>query len=112
MTTRATLSTEQNTLKLSGILDYESVLAIDAQGRDWLRTSAPQDCSVDLSMVTYSNSVGIALLLGWLRIAREHKKNLKIFPLPQNIKALAKVSGLDEILKDEQLDGREMSLDG
>lgn len=102
MTACAAISIEQGRLRLSGILDHESVLAIDAQGKEWLRTLAPQDCSLDLGSVSYSNSAGIALLLGWLRLAREYKKNLEILPLPQNIQALVKVSGLEGLLRHKQ----------
>ena len=98
MSSPIAVSIENNKLILSGVLDYESVLAVDAQGREWLSTSAEQDCCLDLSLVTYSSSAGIALLLGWLRTARKHKKNLRILPLPKNLLALTKVSGLDDLL--------------
>lgn len=99
MSSPIAVSIEKNKLTLSGVLDYESVLSVDVQGREWLSTSATQDCCLDLSLVTYSSSAGIALLLGWLRTARKQKKNLRILPLPKNILALAKVSGLDDLLK-------------
>lgn len=97
MSSSIAVSIEKNKLTLSGVLDYESVLTVDAQGREWLSTSAAQDCCLDLSLVTYSSSAGVALLLGWLRAARKEKKILRILPLPKNILALAKVSGLDNL---------------
>lgn len=97
MSSGIVVSIEENKLTLSGVLDYESVLAVDVQGREWLSTSSAHDCCLDLGLVTYSSSAGIALLLGWLRIARKHKKNLRILPLPKNILSLAKVSGLDAL---------------
>lgn len=99
MDSRIAVSIEKNKLTLSGVLDHESVLAVDVQGREWLSTSAAQDCCLDLSLVTYSSSAGVALLLGWLRTARKEKKNLRILPLPKNISALAKVGGLDNLFE-------------
>jgi phospholipid transport system transporter-binding protein len=99
MSSRVAASIEKNTLTLSGVLDYDSVLSVDAQGREWLNTSAAQNCCLDLSLVTYSSSAGIALLLGWLRVARKQNKNLRILPLPKNIVALAKVGGLSDLFE-------------
>ena len=99
MSSHIAVSIEKNKLTLSGVLDYESVLTVDAQGREWLSNFAAQDCCLDLSLVTYSSSAGVALLLGWLRAARKEKKNLRILPLPKNILALARVNGLDDLLK-------------
>lgn len=90
-----------NVLTLSGVLDHQSVLDASPQGQLWLGTSATQECYLDLGLVTYSNSAGIALLLSWLRTARKYKKNLRIISLPDNISALAQVSGLDELLKQQ-----------
>lgn len=86
-------------LTLSGVLDHKSVLDAIQQGQLWLRTSTTPDCYLDLGLVTYSNSAGIALLLDWLRTARRYKKNLRIISLPDNILTLAQVSGLGELLK-------------
>ena len=98
MTPRATVSINGNTLTLSGVLDYESVLDVDMQGQQWLEGSAPAECILDLEMVTYSSSVGIAVLLGWLRVAQQQQKILHIQQLPATMTALAKVGGLDELL--------------
>lgn len=87
-----------DTLALSGILDYDTVCSVDKQGQQWLLADAPANCNLDLSLVSYSSSAGIALLLGWLRVARKQKKNLHIKNLPVSMAALAKVGGLDNVL--------------
>lgn len=87
-----------DTLSLSGVLDYGTVCALDSQGQQWLKGAAPHECKIDLSGVTYSSSVGLALLLGWLRLAGKQNKKLHILHLPTTLVALAKVGGLDAVL--------------
>ncbi len=98
MTARATININGDTLTLSGVLDYESVLDVDMLVQNWIRDAAPSSCNLDLSLVTYSSSVGVALLLGWLRVAQQKQKNLRFQQLPATMAALAKVGGLDELL--------------
>ena len=95
--TRATLTTEGNKLALSGVLDFESVPDLDTQGAQWL-ASAPAQCELDLGAVSYSSSVGIALVLGWLRAAQQSNKTLAITNMPADMLALARVGGLDQLL--------------
>lgn len=95
MDTRITIDIKKNKLTLAGILDFESVLAVDVLGQEWLGSLTVQDCYVDLQSITYSNSAGIILLLSWLRCAHKNNRILKILSIPKNIMDLAKISGLD-----------------
>lgn len=101
MNAKINVSIDDNVLTLSGVLDHQSVLDVTEQGQLWLGTLAAQECYLDFGLVTYSNSAGLALLLSWLRAARKYKKNLRIISLPENISALAQVSGLNELLKQQ-----------
>jgi phospholipid transport system transporter-binding protein len=91
------VSIDGQTLKLSGVLDEHSVLSVDAQGKQWLIEQSPHDCEIDLSKITYSNSVGIALLLGWLRVAQAQGKQLCFSNPPQNLVAMAQLGGLETL---------------
>jgi phospholipid transport system transporter-binding protein len=95
MSSRAILSIDGNTLTLSGELDHESVLRIDVEGQQWLRSPAQVQCNIELNGVTYASSAGIALLLSWLRVAEQQQKTLHILRAPANLIALAKVGGLE-----------------
>jgi phospholipid transport system transporter-binding protein len=98
MAARATAEISGDTLALAGVLDFESVLALDAQGRSWLQGDAPSVCNINLGAVSYSSSVGIALLLGWQRVALQQRKTLHILQLPADMVALVRVGGLDDLL--------------
>jgi len=56
------------------------------------------DVVINLSGVTRSDSSGLALMVHWLREAKEKQINLKFEAIPEKLFALAKVSNLDEIL--------------
>lgn len=96
--TRAALAIDGATLSISGVLDFESVLDLDTKGDDWLARSAPPQCDLDLAGVTYSSSVGIALVLRWLRAAQAAGKVLSIKNIPADMRALARVGGLESVL--------------
>lgn len=98
MVTSASISIQGDTLTLSGVLDHESVLEVDQQGQQWLLESNTRECKLELGNITYSSSAGIALLLGWLRIAQQQQKNLHFLKAPANMIALAKVGGLEDLL--------------
>jgi phospholipid transport system transporter-binding protein len=98
MASRAAVSASGDTLALSGVLDYESVLDVEVEGRQWLQGAAPAQCKLDLAAVSYSSSAGVALLLGWLRVARQQRKSLQIQNMPADMAALVQVSGLADIL--------------
>ncbi len=98
MTTRASVSIDGDTLTLTGVLDHETVLAVDEPGRQWLLGSAPRECKLALGTITYSSSAGIALLLGWLRIAQQQQKTLQLLQVPASMIALANLGGLEDLL--------------
>ncbi len=96
--TSATLTIDGSKLSIAGALDFESVVEIDVRGRQWLAESAPAQCEIDLAAVTYCSSVGIALVLGWMRTASKASKSLSIKNIPADMLALARVNGLDGVL--------------
>lgn len=98
MATSASISINGDTLTLTGVLDHESVLEVDPQGQQWLLESHTSECKLDLGTITYSSSAGIALLLGWLRIAQEQQKTLRFLQVPASMIALANVGGLEDLL--------------
>ena len=53
---------------------------------------------IDLSHVERSDSAGLALLVECLRHARQSGKTIRFFNIPAQMLAIARVSGLDEVL--------------
>lgn len=74
-----------------------------ATAADLLKQSSPlftqpQSVGVDLSGVTHSDSAGLALLIEWLRLAKQRGVTLKYSGLPAQLRSLAAISEVEELL--------------
>lgn len=54
--------------------------------------------AIDLSSVSEADSSGLAVLLDWLRTARQQGREMRVEGLPAGLRALAELYGIDEIL--------------
>lgn len=54
--------------------------------------------TLDLSAVTRTDSAGLALLIEWMRQARQHQQSIIFSHVPAQLQAVAKVVGLDVLL--------------
>jgi phospholipid transport system transporter-binding protein len=52
----------------------------------------------DLSKVLSSNSAGIALLIEWMKYAKQHQKTITFERIPAQLQSIAAVSGVTSIL--------------
>ncbi len=96
--TAATLNPDGAALKVAGVLDFDTVVELLAQGREWIETAAPAQFTIDLSGVEYSSSAGLALLLEWLRVAEARQKRATLAGMPADMQALVRVGGLEPVL--------------
>lgn len=53
---------------------------------------------LDLSQVARSDSAGLALLVSWVRLARQQGKQLRFEQVPSQLLGMARVSGVDHLL--------------
>jgi phospholipid transport system transporter-binding protein len=89
--------------RVVGDLDYETVDRL-LQADDRLFLDAPPRVEVDLSAVRHTTSVGLALMLEWLRQARAKNIDIRFSHVPGQILGIARLSQLETIL---QLDDAE-----
>ena len=95
MSAGAQLALSGDCMRVSGELDFASVIPLKPQGDQWLRTEAPAACRLDLGGVTRSNSAATALLLAWLRTAAAAGKTLRVENAPAPLRALLHLVSLD-----------------
>jgi phospholipid transport system transporter-binding protein len=83
-------------LAIRGDLDFHSVTIIwDAI----LKLSpAPVPLDVDLANVHRSDSSGVALLVEWLRLARNRQQRIRFVNTPEQMRAIISVAELDNLL--------------
>jgi len=89
---------EAGELHLAGVLDYSTGPALRKEGQALIRASKDAALVVDCSAVEKSSSVGLALLLAFMRDAAQGGKSLSIRAMPQDMREIAEVSELTELL--------------
>ncbi|POA32350.1 MULTISPECIES: lipid asymmetry maintenance protein MlaB [unclassified Pseudomonas] len=89
---------EAGELMLSGVLDYRTGPALRKQGQALIKSSTASALVVDCSGVQKSSSVGLSLLLCFMRDAQAAGKALSIRALPDDMREIAQVSELTELL--------------
>lgn len=82
--------------KLSGRLDRLVGKELLTQGRRLIAASGKQ-WQVDLAEVNHSSSVGIALLLDWLRYAKRKNVKIEFLNVPQKMRQVMEFSGLKDV---------------
>lgn len=82
--------------RLNGRLDVDSAIELVDHVSELMDGS--HDCRIDLSGIEHSGSAGLALLIEWMKVARERDIVLHYVNMPSQMLAIARVSGLDAVL--------------
>nr|WP_218177227.1 STAS domain-containing protein [Pseudomonas gingeri] len=85
-------------MHLAGVLDYSTGPALRKQGQALIKASEALTLVVDCSAVEKSSSVGLALLLAFMRDAAQDGKSLSIRAMPLDMREIADVCELTELL--------------
>lgn len=98
MSVASITETGSGELILSGIIDFRSGPQLRENGQKVICASQAKDLLLDCAAVEKSSSVGISLLLAYMRDASAAGKTLALRGLPLDMRQIAHVSGLDEML--------------
>jgi phospholipid transport system transporter-binding protein len=90
------IATSPQQAQLSGCLDRVAGKELLEQGRRLIANSGGR-WQVDLSDVSHSSSVGIALLLDWLRYGKGKKTSIEFLHVPQKMRQVIEFSGLSAV---------------
>ncbi|WP_095144985.1 MULTISPECIES: lipid asymmetry maintenance protein MlaB [unclassified Pseudomonas] len=85
-------------LMLSGVLDYRTGPELRKQGQALIKSSTSPAVVLDCSGVEKSSSVGLSLLMAFMRDAAAGGKAVSVRALPDDMREIAQVSGLTGIL--------------
>ncbi len=99
MSQAAVSMSEPGVLRLTGVLDYTSGAALRAEGKALIAASRESRMTLDCAGVTHSSSVGLALLLSFMRDAEAAGKFWELRGLPQELREIAEVYDLGEVLR-------------
>jgi phospholipid transport system transporter-binding protein len=89
-------ATSANVHPVSGPLTFASVPDLYAASRAWF--AGGSDMVIDLAQVTQADSAGLALLIEWLRQARQAGAPLTFSNIPPQMLVLIRVNGLQDTL--------------
>ncbi len=90
----------KNRFAVVGDLRLDSVATLWEQSKGLFPTQAWVD--IDLGEVNRSDSAGVALLVEWLRQARSHGQEFRLFNIPTQMQAIIEVTDLEELLFSSQ----------
>ncbi|NLZ78813.1 MAG: STAS domain-containing protein [Gammaproteobacteria bacterium] len=85
-------------LYLTGVLDHTSGPALRDQGQALIRAASVATVQVNCAGVEKSSSVGLALLLAFMRDGQQYGKAIELTELPDDMRKIAQVCGLTDIL--------------
>ncbi|SFH07405.1 lipid asymmetry maintenance protein MlaB [Pseudomonas sp. NFACC45] len=89
---------ESGELLLSGVLDYRTGPELRKQGQALIGSAGAAELVIDCSAVQKSSSVGLSLLLCFVRDAEAAGKAWSIRGMPEDMREIAQVSELTELL--------------
>lgn len=86
---------ENGRLSLTGHLTVDVASSVLAMGRDGL---ARGDLLVDFSLVESVDSTAVGVLLAWARSAQSVGRSVRVVALPDDLRSLSKLYGVEEML--------------
>lgn len=86
--------------RVRGDLDFDAVPALWATSTAVLDAREPGDVLIDLAGVGRVDSAGLALVVEWLRWARERERRLRLANVPEKLAALARISELGPLVEE------------
>ncbi|MFJ4053455.1 MULTISPECIES: lipid asymmetry maintenance protein MlaB [Pseudomonas] len=89
---------EPGVLRLVGVLDYRSGPALRKQGKALIEASREPRLIIDCTAVEKSSSVGLSLLLAFIRDGQAGGKACEVRGMPDDMREIAEVYDLDEVL--------------
>jgi len=82
--------------RVLGVMHFSTVTALLRSGSEAIANG--RAAVIDLSGVKDSDSSGLALLIEWLSIARAERKGLRYENIPAQLRQLALLSDVEELL--------------
>jgi phospholipid transport system transporter-binding protein len=82
-----------------GALNFANARSARSEGLHALRTSSARDLEVDCGGIAHSDSAGLAVLLDWMAIMKREGRPLCFANLPAGLLAVARISGVEEMLR-------------
>lgn len=87
-------------MAVEGDMQVANAVSLRAQG-EALLASLNSPVTVDLQGATDVGSVGVSVVLSWMRKAEQLGKQLKVVNMPDKMRDVSRVSGLEQLLNSD-----------
>ena len=84
---------------VSGSVTFDNVVTLSRQGCEQISKFKEDKIVVDLADMQEKNAAGLALLLTWVRAAKQQKILLSFVHLSASLQSMVNTFGLTEVLK-------------
>ena len=91
------VTNEEITAYLSGEIDHHSAVELRRRIDESVLSGTPERLILDFSGVTFMDSSGIGLIMGRWRLMQDQGGHLLVQGVPQSLRKVMKVSGLDKL---------------
>lgn len=102
MAAQITYEKDKMSVRLEGDLDHHSAAIIRAGIDDAILVNRPRILALDFGAITFMDSSGIGLVMGRYRLMQSLGGEIVMQNLPDNIKKVMKLAGLDRLGKIEE----------
>lgn len=92
----ADIALENQTLLVSGDMHVSNVMGLYAKSLPLLSQRAVW--SFDFSRLQSSDSAGLALIVEWVKLAKQQQKTIQLQHLTHHLQSLARVAGLERVV--------------
>jgi phospholipid transport system transporter-binding protein len=82
-----------------GPLTFATARLAREAGLAALKTAGASQLEVDCSGITSADSAGMTVLLDWLAVAKRTRRSLHFANVPEQVKAIARISDVLELLE-------------
>jgi phospholipid transport system transporter-binding protein len=82
----------------SGELNYAAINSALWEQSKQLFDAMPDAIEINLSGITHSDSTGVAFLVAWTKLAVKKNKTIALSHIPEQMRAIIRVSGLENKL--------------
>lgn len=96
MSKTAELNYHQDTLFLSGELDFSNAMSLYEKGASFINQLP--ELQIDFSGLTSCNSAVLALMIEWIKFAKSLNKSMHFSHLSTKLISIAAVAGMDHLL--------------
>lgn len=94
---KADITIDNQHIFVKGDIDFTNVMSVYQQSMRKLKPL--KQWHFDFSALKSSNSAGLALMVEWMKVARQQNKEIKFKNLSSDLNAIANLAGLTELFR-------------